>query len=98
MFDWLAARAVDNLLTVLSLLCALSAAIVGIRVALGSSTEQILASMNARGGMDIFGSDFAALLRSLISDNKWTAWAATLAAASVLFQVVSIFVKWKVQR
>ncbi len=98
MLDSRTAKRLDSALDLLSLTFALGAAIIGIWVASGSSTEQILASMSTRGGMDIFGSDFEALLRSLISDNKWTAWAATLAAASVFFQVVSIFVKRKVQQ
>jgi len=98
MLDSRTANRLVSSLDLLSLTFALCAAIIGIWVASGSSAERILASMSAHGGMDIYGSDFEGLLRSLISDNKWTAWAATLAASSVFFQVVSIFVKRNVQR
>ena len=72
----------------------LVAATIALFVAMDNSTEQLLMVMRARGGMDLFGSDFDALLRSLISDGRWNAWAAAAAALAAGLQGIAVVLEW----
>jgi len=86
---------ISRALQIISVILALAAAIVGASVAFDGSAEHIFASVKDRGGMDLFGSDFNALLQSLISDGKRNAVASICAALAALLQGVALVLEWK---
>ncbi len=54
-----------------------------------------MATVRAHGGMDLFGSDFDALVNSLIHDGRYNAIAAALAALSALLQAAAFITDQK---
>jgi hypothetical protein len=76
-----------------SMLLAFGAALIALSVARNGASEQILATLKAQGGMDILGTDFEALMNSLIHDGRLNGVAALLAASSTFVQVIAFMIQ-----
>jgi len=67
------------------------AAILSIFASLDDSADTIAKAVAARGGMDLFGSDFDALISSLIWQGRLNSWAALCSACAVLSQAAALW-------
>jgi hypothetical protein len=82
-----------RVLNFFSMLLAFGAALIALSVARNGASEQILATLKAQGGMDILGTDFEALMNSLIHDGRLNGVAALLAASSTFVQVIAFMIQ-----
>jgi hypothetical protein len=84
----------SGLLSVLAILLAAASAVTSILIAIDDTTAGILKATHDRGGIDIFGTDFDALLKALIADSRKNAIAASRTGLPAMVQGIAIALEW----